>query len=233
MNDVPEWALLEASLAYGFKDRSFLATALAHPSYSNEHGGGRGNERLEFLGDAVLDLAISDLLYRANPDWDEGDLTRARAALVNKNALAQRARELDLGRFVLLGRTEQRSGGATKTSILANVFEAVAGALFLDGGLDPVYQLAERSFAADLACGRAVLERDAKTRFQEWAHTALGDTPRYRLLNDHGDTAGGERFEAAVEIAGEVWGQGVGRSKRDAEQAAARIGLGRAENHDG
>jgi ribonuclease-3 len=216
---------LGAALGYAFADRELAATALAHPSYAHEVDGSRGNERLEFLGDAVLDLVVAQLLYEVHPEWSEGELTRARATLVNKGSLAGHARGLGLGALVRLGRTEQRSGGSNKDSVLANCFEAVIGAVYLDGGLDAAASLVRRSF------GPALLEsgsaRDAKTAFQEWAHAHFRTTPVYRSVRDSGVDDDDERFTVAVQIAQEVWGTGVGRTKRAAERAAAAAALAR------
>jgi ribonuclease-3 len=219
-------AALEADLGHVFARRELLETALAHPSHAHETDGTRGNERLEFLGDAVLGLVVGELLYAAHPDWAEGELTRARAALVNARTLAARARSLDLGRFVRLGRTEQRTGGSEKDSILANVFEAVVGALYLDAGPEVVRGFVERVFAELLreVPGGA---RDAKTRLQEWAHATLHQTPSYRTVRDSQVDADSERFEVEVWINDEAWARGVGRTKRQAEQAAAERALGR------
>jgi ribonuclease-3 len=216
-------------LGHRFAAPALLDAALTHPSWANDHGGGGGNERLEFLGDAVLGLAVAQLLYAAYPDWPEGHLTRARAALVNASALAEKARRLELGRHARLGRTEERGGGAEKERILANVFEAVIGALYLDAGLPAVVALVEREFRAELAAGDAVHARDPKTRFQEWAHAAFQRTPRYRAEADSGVEEADDRFWVAVEVEGEVWGRGTGRTKRAAERAAARAALVRAE----
>ena len=122
-------------LGYAFRDPALLRTAFTHPSFGYEHDGTRGNERLEFLGDAVIDLVVADLLFDAHPEWNEGDLTRARRGLVNNRNLAGYARDMDLGRFVRLGRGERRAGGAERERLLGNLFEAVVGALYLDGGL--------------------------------------------------------------------------------------------------
>src|SRR5262249_17179517 len=130
-------ARLEAALGYRFRDQTLAATALCHASHSHEVEGVASNERLAFLGDAVLGPVPAEELYRTHADWAEGELTRARAALVNGAALARCARELGLGALVRLGRTEQRSGGADKDTILANCFEAVVGAVYLDGGVPP------------------------------------------------------------------------------------------------
>jgi ribonuclease-3 len=175
-------AELEKALGHHFADSSLLDTALAHPSYAHEVDGSRGNERLEFLGDAVLDLAVARLLYDTHPDWSEGDLTRARAALVNTRMLARCARELGIGNHARLGRTEKKTGGADKDRILANVFEALVGALYLDAGLAPVTALAERLFAELLIPGSEPLAADPKTRFQEWTHAERGATPLYVVV---------------------------------------------------
>lgn len=223
-------AELEARLDYRFRDAALLETALVHASLAGETDGGRGNERLEFLGDAVIDLVAAQLLYRSHPSWDEGALTRARAALVNKASLAECARRLELGRFVQLGRTERRAGGTEKDTILADVFEAVVGALYLDGGLDPVAILARRVFGRALESGPT---SDPKTRFQEWAHSELRETPRYRTTGDSGTEDDDRRFVVEVSAAGVLYGSGVGRSKQAAEREAARDALARRERSDG
>lgn len=221
-------ALLEARLGHVFAQPALLETALAHPSFAHEADGTRGNERLELLGDAVLGLVVAEILYAGRPEWHEGDLTRARAALVNARSLAARARALDLGAFVRLGRTEQRTGGATKDSILANVFEAIVGALHLDGGLDVARDFITRVFGDEIL--RApVAARDPKTRLQEWAHARMRETPTYRTVNDSRVDEDDARFEVEVWIASEAWARGVGRTKRQAEQEAAERALGRAE----
>lgn len=220
-------ALCEA-LAYDFRDERLAATALSHPSHAHETDGGRGNERLEFLGDAVLDLVVARILYEQHPDWTEGQLTRARASLVNKRELARRARALGLRELVRLGRTELRTAGSDKDSILANCFEAVIGAVYLDGGLEPVFDLARRSFAEALAEGE--FRRDAKTAFQEWAHANFRITPSYRLLVDSGVDDDDGRFRVEVCVGEDAWGVGTGRTKRAAERAAAGAGLVRARS---
>jgi len=173
----------------------------------------------------VLDLVVGEALYAAHPEWSEGQLTRARASLVRGDALAERARELGLPGHVKLGRTELRSGGAEKDSILANVFEAVIGALYLDGGLAPVQAYVAAWFTGD---GEHTLAADAKTSFQEWAHAALRATPSYHTLDDTGIEEDEHRFTVEVRVAGEPWGTGSGRSKRLAERAAAVAALARS-----
>jgi ribonuclease-3 len=218
---------LEARLGHRFGDVGLLRAALTHPSFAHERGEGSGNERLEFLGDAVVGLVVGRLLYETYPEWPEGHLTRARASLVNAGALAERARALRLDEHARLGRTERRSG-AVKERILANLFEAVVGALYLDAGLGRVFELLRREFAAPLASGDAVHARDPKTHFQEWAHAERRSKPRYRTEADSGVENADDRFEVAVELDGDVWGRGTGRTKRGAERAAAREALERA-----
>jgi ribonuclease-3 len=214
---------LERALDYEFRDPALAALALTHPSLAFESDGSRGNERLEFLGDAVLGLAIAALLYGREPGWSEGELTRARAAIVNRRSLAEQARALGLRELVRLGRTEERSQGRDKESILANCFEAVVGALYLDGGLGAALPLVARCFAARLAAGPA--RRDPKTAFQEWAHATQRRTPSYHTVGDTGVEDGDDRFTVEVRVGGEPYGRGVGRTKRAAETAAAEQGL--------
>lgn len=216
---------IDAALGYEFADRALLELALTHTSYAHEDDGGRGNERLEFLGDAVLDLAISEILYQVHPEWHEGDLTRTRAGLVNQKSLARQARNLELGRFIKLGRTEMRSGGCDKDSILANCFEALIGAIYLDGGLAPVEGFVRQVYGDALASDAGRHRRDAKTEFQEWAHARFRQTPRYAMVGDSAEDDDDARFSVEVSIGAEVWGRGVGRSKRIAEREAAAAAL--------
>ncbi len=216
---------LTVALTYTFDDPALLETALAHPSHAHEVDGSRGNERLEFLGDAVLGLAVAHLLYDAHPDWPEGELTRARASLVNKSALAAVARQLDLGAHVMLGRTERLSGGEEKDSILANCFEAVLGAVYLDGGLGAVIALTGRVFGELVSEESDAVRRDPKTAFQEWTHAEFHRTPRYQTIRDSETENDEERFTVEVFIGDRVLGAGTGRSKRAAELAAAEAAL--------
>ena len=223
---------LAALLGHSFRDPVLLETALTHPSRSYEEGGGRGNERLEFLGDAVLDLVVAELLFETRPEWTEGDLTRARAALVNSRALAERAHALGIAYFARLGRTEQRSGGTRKDRVLANLFEALVGALYLDGGLGVARAFLERALAPNLRTGARVLEPDPKTRFQEWAHARFQTTPSYRPVADSGVENDEQRFCVEVCVGGEPWGRGTARTKRAAERAAAEEALRRVDSLD-
>jgi ribonuclease-3 len=223
---------LRERLGHAFADPKLLETALTHASAAFEQDGSRGNERLEFLGDAVLGLVVARLLYESHPEWREGELTRARAALVNGQVLARQARELGLVDYLVLGRTERRSGGAEKERVLANLFEAVIGALYLDGGIEPVRALVSRCFGPALL-DEATLQRDPKTRFQEWAHATLQDTPRYSPVQDTGVENAEDRFTVAVRVGEERWGTGTGRTKQAAERAAAAAALARVEGAGG
>jgi ribonuclease-3 len=229
----PPDAALAEHLGYVFEHPELLETALTHPSESYERDGSRGNERLEFLGDAVLDLVIALLLYDAHSRWTEGDLTRARATLVNAAALAEKGRALALGEYLRLGGSERRSGGEQKDSILAGAFEALIGAMYLDGGLEPVERFVRRIFpeAHDAARGRP--ERDPKTRLNEWALAQFQRAPSYRLANDTGVENADDRFTVELLIDEVVWGSGTGRTKRAAEQVAALRALERGEAVDG
>jgi ribonuclease-3 len=220
---------LEEALGHRFRDAELLEQALTHASTGQE-GSSRdaSNERLEFLGDAVLDLLIADELFSGHPDWREGQLTWTRAALVNTRELAQRARELDLGKHLRLGKSERQGRGALKETILANAFEAVVGALYLDAGLEPVRVLVRRLFADALDPDAPPPPRDAKMLFQEWAHRAHRTTPTWRVLSDSGDDGDPERFVAIACLGEEEVGRGVGPTKRAAEREAALDALAAA-----
>lgn len=214
-------AAIEKALSHEFANPSLVETALSHPSYTYEADEGRGNERLEYLGDAVLDLVIAEELFLAHPDWEEGALTRARAELVNTKALAGHTRQLRFAEHLKLGKTELRTGGVEKDSILGNLFEALMGALYLDAGLPAVSRFIRVEFSEGLATDLSQPERDVKTRFQEWAHSTHHCTPSYNTLSDSGVDDDPQRFVVAVDIEGRVLAQGLGRSKRIAERDAA------------
>jgi ribonuclease-3 len=221
-------AELEGVIGHVFRTPALAEMALRHASFSHETLALPDNERLEFLGDAVLGLVVAESLYREYPDWSEGELTRARAALVNRANLAHCARELGLGGMVRLGRTEHRSGGQGKDTILANCFEAVLGAVYLDGGIEPAVALARRALGP---AGEA--PRDPKTAFQEWAHAHRRATPTYRTARDSGIEDDEARFTVEVRVGDETWGAGTGRSKRVAERLAAVQALARSAERDG
>jgi len=217
--------VLEARLQYTFADRTLLERALCHSSHANETPEADSNERLEFLGDAVIGLVVAHQLFEANPDWREGDLTRGLHRLVDRRSLAEQARVLDLGAHVRLGRTERQSKGQEKDSILADAMEAVLGAIYLDGGLEPVTALARGLFAESLAADSPGVERDPKTHFQEAIMAEFGHFPSYELEADSGVEGDDDRFCVRVMVDDERWGTGVGRTKRAAERTAAERGL--------
>lgn len=199
-----------------------LSEALTHRSYAYECGGLRPNERLEFLGDAVLSIVVTDSLFRRNPDAAEGRLAKMRSAVVNAKALARIARGLRLGDFIMLGKGELGTGGAGKTSILADTMEAVLGAVYLDQGLDSaaavIHRLVDPLLDEAEALGAAL---DWKTSLQELtAQLGLG-APEYVLSSDGPDHE--RSFSARVRLADGLHGGGVGRTKKDAEQEAARM----------
>jgi ribonuclease III len=218
---------LTRRLGEPFRDAQLALTALTHKSYANEarDAGTADNERLEFLGDAVIDLAISHRLMERFPDLREGDLSKARAALVNEEGLAMVARELGLGELLLLGRGEELTKGREKASMLANVLEALIGALYLERGMDGVLRLVDRAFAAPLSrLALGPLDQDFKTQLQQLAQGALRAPARYRVVAQEGPDH--ERtYTVELSIGNHVYGQGTGHSKKDAEQAAARQAL--------
>ena len=218
---------LEQRLGIKVKDRATALMALTHKSYVNEHreDGLVDNERLEFLGDAVIDLAVSHRLMEKLPAADEGALSKLRAAVVNEDGLAVVAAQIHLGELLLLGRGEEMSGGRDKPSLLANAFEAVIGAIYLEGGIPAVLALVDRLFGATLElAAHGAVERDYKTQLQELAQSRFGFPPSYRVIDEEGPDHS-KIFTVELEISGRRLGSGVGRSKKDAEQAAAREGF--------
>ena len=212
---------LSARLYHGFGDPSLLTLALTHRSYCAEHDNTASNERLELLGDAVVGLAVTDHLYRSWPDRDEGVLAKIRSTVVSEPALAEVADEIGLGDVLLLGRGELLSGGRAKSSILADAFEAVIGAVYVDGGFDVAAHTVIRLLGAHIdAASDTPGVHDYKTRLQELTARRFERTPMYVLTESGPDH--GKRFHATVVIDHEPLGTGVGTSKKRAEQAAAR-----------
>ena len=218
---------LEKKLGYTFRDPSLLQGALYHSSYANEHRGQHiaSNERLEFLGDAVLGFVTAEHLYRKRPDLPEGDLTRIRAALVCEDSLYEVAQSLELGSHLLLGRGEEQGGGRQRPSILADATESVFAAVYLDGGMDAARDLIHRVLL-DKEREEQVEERrrDYKTELQELVQRKSDQILRYELTGSSGPDHAKE-FSFRVTLNGAEIGQGTGRSKKEAEQAAARSAL--------
>ncbi len=215
-------------LGYSFARAELLETALTHPSASV--GSDLHYERLEFLGDAVLDLAIADLLMRKFPTAKEGPLSKQRASIVNARTLALKAQAIELNELIRLGKGEEKSGGREKTSILAAVFEAVIGAIYTDGGLAPAQLVVERLFTNDI--GGPAAERDYKTELQEVAYRHFRTQPVYELVGTEGPDHA-KRFTTRIRIAGRDLGVAEGGSKKQSEQAAARLALDRIEEERG
>lgn len=229
LQDAPRFRVLEKKIGYTFHDQALLARALVHRSCAGTPGRTRlpSNERLEFLGDAVLNLLVSEHLYRAFPDKQEGDLTRIRSLLVSRTILAQKAGQLDLGRYMLLGQGEEQSGGRWRPSILADGFEALLGALFLDGGKDRAMQFLRGHLLGSLDDISSSEENlNYKSLLQEHCQAAKRGSPVYTVCRETGPDHEKE-FMVRVKIDGEPAGSGIGHSKREAEQKAAREALER------
>ena len=210
---------LEERLGYNL-DPELLQRALTHRSYAYEHGGLPTNERLEFLGDSVLGLVVTDTLFRGHPDLPEGQLAKLRAAVVNMRALADVGRSLELGRHIRLGRGEEGTGGRDKSSILADTLEALIGAVYLSQGLESAAELVHRLFDPLIAISATLgAGLDWKTSLQELtAGLGLG-VPEYVVAESGPDHQ--KLFSAVVRLGAETYGQGSGRSKKEAEQQAA------------
>ena len=217
----------ETAIGVQFSDKKLLTQAFIHRSYINENPktGLEHNERLEFLGDAVLELVVTDFLHRTYPDQDEGDLTAYRAALVNSHTIADAARELSMNEYLLLSKGESKDTGKARHYILANTFEAVVGAIYLDQGYT-----AAAKFIADFLLPKMAdivakkLWRDAKSLIQEKAQEYMSITPTYRVLGESGPDHD-KQFSVGVFVGNEMLASAKGKSKQEAEQEAARAGL--------
>lgn len=219
------YAELRAALGDPVLDPELLERALTHRSYAYEHGGLPTNERLEFLGDSVLGVVVTETLYRSHPDLSEGRLAKLRAAVVNARALAEVGRGIELGRYVKLGRGEEATGGRNKSSIVSDTVEAVIGAVHLSGGIEVSAVLVHRLFdplmesAAALGAGL-----DWKTSLQELAAERGLGVPDYVIADEGPDHQ--KTFTAQVKVGGQLYGNGKGHSKKEAEQAAAETAYG-------
>lgn len=218
---------LEKRLGYQFQSSTLLERALTHKSYANELKNTiEHNEKLEFLGDAVLDLVVGEFLYERFPSDTEGGLSKKRASIVNEEVLSQLALDMELNKLIHLGRGETLTGGALKPRLIASSFEAIVGALYLDGGFEVTKTFLRREFSAltERVCGTEDFERDYKTRLQELVQKSQKETPRYEVLAEEGPPHERE-FLVCVKVKEDIWAQGRGRSKKNAEQAAAKSAL--------
>ncbi|MBI5582802.1 MAG: ribonuclease III [Deltaproteobacteria bacterium] len=223
---------LEENLGYFFQDPELLVQAVTHRSYVHENpsAGSKDNERLEFLGDSVLNLSLSHLIFHRYPELDEGELSRMRAGLVNESQFRKLAEKLGLGKCLRLGRGEEKSGGREKGSLLADAFEALLGAIYLEAGYEAAFRVTETLLTPVLRSSRAGLLRgfDFKTELQEYCQGRYKKTPDYEVLKEEGPDHR-KLFYVKVRLAGLDIGQGQGRSKKAAEQEAARAALGQLQ----
>jgi ribonuclease III len=222
---------LEERINYEFRDLGLLEHALTHRSRAHEDasGGVIDNESLEFLGDAVLGFVIADLLFTRFPTHSEGYKSKVKAGIVSSASLARLAEELDLGRYVLLGRGEEKTGGRQKHAILADGFEALIAAVYLDGGIEAASEFILSRFAPLIAAAgdraaEAIFTEDWKSAFQEWLQAEGHGLPHYRLASAEGPDHR-KRFDVEVVVAGQTVGRATGRSKKEAEQQAAKAAM--------
>ena len=215
---------LEEKLGYTFQNHALLDNALTHSSCANESQGRLlSNERLEFLGDSILGMVVADHLYRNHPDLPEGELTRTRAALVCEDSLVEVARELNLGEYLRLGKGEEAGGGRQRPSIRADAVEAVLAAVYLDGGIGSARKLIQKFILSREVAG-LTKPRDYKTALQELVQRESGQVLSYRLTGESGPDHD-KRFFVEVDLNGQGIGSGSGRSKKEAEQMAAKAGI--------
>ena len=216
---------LETAIGYRFQNITLLQNALAHSSYANErwHNSLKSNERLEFLGDSILGMVVAEHLYRNFPDRPEGELTRMRADMVCEKALAAIAERIDLGQHLLLGHGEEQGGGRNRDSILADAVESVIAACFLDGGMEAARSFIERFVLSDVPV-RKLRNADYKTALQELVQQKKNQQLSYKLTGESGPDHD-KHFEVAVLLNGRPVGNGIGSSKKRAEQDAARAAI--------
>jgi ribonuclease III len=230
---VADYSALEAVLGYQFKDRALLERALRHASWCNEQQGERGedNERLEFLGDAVLDLVVGHRMMTRYPQLREGELSVTRAQVVSETGLSDVAGQLGIGQWLMLGKGEEKSGGRTKPSILADAFEAIVAAVYLDSGFEAADAMVHRLLAQRIETVEFKGFYDFKTRLQETAQARMKATPTYQVVQELGPDHD-KRFVVAVQINNDEWARAVGKSKKEAEQMAAAEAHFRLEGSD-
>ena len=217
---------LEEKLGYTFQDPSLLENALTHSSRANESRGAlSSNERLEFLGDSILGMIVADYLYRHHPDLPEGELTRTRAALVCEESLVEVAQALGLGEYLKLGKGEEAGGGRHRPSIQADAVEAVLAAVYLDGGIGSARKIIQKFILSREVAG-LTKPRDYKTALQELVQRESGQVLAYQLVGEEGPDHD-KRFFVEVDLNGTPVGSGQGRSKKEAEQMAAKAAIGK------
>lgn len=229
-----DFTALEAVLGYTFRDSALLARALRHSSWCNEQPATNreeDNERLEFLGDAVLDLVVGDRLMTRYPQLREGELSVTRAQVVSEAGLSEVARQLGIGAWLMLGKGEENSGGRSKPSILADAFEAIVAAVYLDTGFEAAQGMVQRLLVNRIETVEFKGFYDFKTRLQETAQARLKATPRYHVVQELGPDHD-KRFVVAVMIGDDEWARAVGKSKKEAEQMAAAEAHFRLEGSD-
>jgi len=221
---MPPLSDIQQRIAHTFKDAELLEQALTHKSYANENKAPYHNERMEFLGDAVLSLVISEYLMKTCPASTEGDLSRLRAAVVSEPALAAVSREIGLGDYLLLGKGEDQTGGRNKDSLLADCLEALIASIYLDAGKDAAEAFVIRFFESVIKTCSSAGSLDYKTGLQELCQDRLKQLPEYRIISETGPDHQ-KQFEMEVWIRGQLSGRGTGKSKKEAEQRAAREAL--------
>lgn len=229
-----DFSELEAVLGYAFRDRALLARALRHASWCNEQPSterDEDNERLEFLGDAVLDLVVGHGLMTRYPQLREGELSVTRAQVVSETGLSDVARQLGIGSWLVLGKGEENSGGRNKPSILADAFEAIVAAVYLDSGFEAAQHMVQRLLERRIETVEFKGFYDFKTRLQETAQARLKSTPKYHVVQELGPDHD-KRFVVAVSIGDEEWARAIGKSKKEAEQMAAAEAHFRLEGSD-
>lgn len=217
---------IEKQLGLHFRNPSLIIQAFTHSSYVNEHRDKviSDNERLEFLGDAVLELGVSQYLFRTNKQMPEGEMTKLRAAIVCEPSLASFARALQFGRYILLGKGEEQTGGRDRDALLADVFEAFLGALYLDQGFDTTLHFLEENVFPKITNGAFSHAMDYKSQLQELIQQVKHRSVEYKIVEERGPSHDKE-FIAKAFIQGEVYGSGIGRTKKEAEQRAAKAAL--------
>ena len=216
---------LEDNIGYKFKNRKYLEIAMTHSSYANEKKKGyESNERQEFLGDSVLSIVVSDYIFKHCPNFPEGDLSKLRAAVVCEKSLCKFSEELEVGSFLKLSKGERLSNGSSRPSILADAFEAIIAAIYLDGGLEEARRFILRFVEPVIKSPKPKVFRDYKTKLQEIIQQNKGEVLQYVLVSETGPDHD-KHFVSQVQLNSNVIGKGGGRSKKDAEQEAARQAL--------